>query len=127
MKPIRHFARTAVAVALAAGPWTPAGGDDRVAQGEKLFKEQGCPQCHGFRGKGDGYLLGMLKEPAKMHDWTDPQFLKGLDDDYLIAITEQGGEPLGKSKVMLAYGHKLSDDEIKTLVVYIRSLATPAP
>ena len=127
MKPIRlrHLVCAAIALAFAEGVWTPAGGDDRVAQGEKLFKEQGCPQCHGFGGKGDGYLLNMLKEPVTMHDWTDPQFLKGLDDDYLVAITKQGGEPLGKSKVMLAYGHKLSDDEIKTIVVYIRSVGAP--
>jgi mono/diheme cytochrome c family protein len=117
------FALTAAA-SLAA---IPARADDRVEEGEKLFKDQGCPQCHGFGGKGDGYLLGMIKEPVKMHDWTAPDTLKGLSDAYLFDITKQGGEPLGKSKVMLPYGHKLSDDEIRTIVVYIRSVAPPAP
>jgi mono/diheme cytochrome c family protein len=120
---VAAFALTATASLSA----IPARADDRVAQGEKLFKDQGCPQCHGFGGKGDGYLLKMIKEPVQMHDWTSPDTLKGLSDTYLFDITKQGGEPLGKSKVMLSYGHKLSDDEIRTIIVYIRSVATPAP
>src|SRR5262245_44041222 len=128
MKPTRPLACAVIgALALAGGGVTAAHGDERLDQGHKLFKDQGCPQCHGFGGKGDGYLLNMLKEPVKMHDWTDPQFMKGLKDDDLFEITKQGGEPLGKSKVMLAYGHKMSDDEIRTVVVFIRSLGSPAP
>ena len=128
MKPTRHLACAAIgALALAGSGGTAARGDERVDQGHKLFKDQGCPQCHGFGGKGDGYLLNMLKEPVHMHDWTDPQFLKGLSDDDLFAITKQGGEPLGKSKIMIAYGHKMSDDEIRTVIVFIRSLGTPTP
>jgi mono/diheme cytochrome c family protein len=130
MGPTRHLACAAgavLAVAAVHGIPETARGDDRAAQGEKLFKDQGCPQCHGFGGKGDGYLLKMLKEPATMHDWTDGKTLPELDDTYLFEITKQGGEPLGKSKVMLPYGHKLSDEEIRTIVVYIRSIASPAP
>ena len=55
----------------------------------------------------------MLKEPVHTHDWTDPRFLKGLSDDDLFAITKQGASRSAKSKVMLAYGHKMSDDEIR--------------
>jgi mono/diheme cytochrome c family protein len=101
--------------------------EDRVKAGEKLFKDQGCPQCHGFGGKGDGYLLKMIKEPVQMKDWSAPDGLKGMNDEFLFDITKKGGEPLGKSKVMLSYGHKLSDEEIRTIVVYIRSLPQPAP
>ena len=120
-------ARVALVAVVALVTAAAARADERVAAGRKLFKDEGCPQCHGFAGKGDGYLLGMLKEPVKMHDWTAPDTLKGLSDAYLFDITKQGGEPLGKSKVMLPYGHKLSDDEIRTIVVYIRSVAPPAP
>jgi mono/diheme cytochrome c family protein len=127
---VRHSARVAtgaVALVLASAAWTAARGDDRVEQGHKLFKDQGCPQCHGFGGKGDGYLLKMLKEPAAMHDWTDGKTLQAMDDTYLFEITKQGGEPLGKSKVMLPYGHKLSDDEIRAIIAYVRSIAKSAP
>ena len=97
--------------------------EDRVAEGQKIFKDEGCPQCHGFDGKGEGYLLGMIKEPVQMRDWTDPEAMQGLDDDYLVDITRRGGEALGKSKVMLKYGHKLDEEQIRTIVVFIRSLA----
>ncbi len=130
MSTIRRPAGLAAVLALTAAvslSAIPARADDRVVQGEKLFKDQGCPQCHGFGGKGDGYLLGMIKEPVKMHDWTAPGTLKDLSDTYLFDITKQGGEPLGRSKVMLSYGHKLSDDEIRTIIVYVRSVAPPAP
>jgi mono/diheme cytochrome c family protein len=128
MNSIRRRAGLAAAFILTATAVLapPAHGDDRVKAGEKLFKDQGCPQCHGFGGKGDGYLLKMIKEPVQMHDWTAADTLKAMNDQFLFDITKQGGEPLGKSKVMLAYGHKLSDDEIRTIVVYIRSLQ-PAP
>ena len=130
MTTIRRRAGLAAALVLTAATSlsvAPVRADDRVKAGEKLFKDQGCPQCHGFGGKGDGYLLKMIKEPAQMHDWTAPDVLKAMNDQYLFDITKQGGEPLGKSKVMLSYGHKMSDEEIRTVIVYIRSLQPPAP
>lgn len=114
-----------VTVLLGVGVAGAAGADDAVARGKKLFKDEGCPQCHGFGGKGDGYLLGMLKEPAPMHDWTDAAKMQELDDTYLFEITKKGGEALGKSKQMLRYGHKLDDAEIRDVIAFIRSLAPP--
>jgi mono/diheme cytochrome c family protein len=125
------------AIAIAAAVWlvlaaSAAPADERVAAGRKLFKNEGCPQCHGFGGEGDGYLLGMLKEPVKMRDWTNAEAMRTFDDAYLFEITKRGGEALGKNKVMLKYAHKLDDQQIRTIVVFIRSLAaaaaaTPAP
>lgn len=120
-----HGARTALALATAALlAAAPAGAGDpaQVEQGRKIFKDEGCPQCHGFGGKGDGYLLGMLKEPVKMHDWTDAATVQGWTDEYLFEITKQGGEAIGKNKVMLKYGNKLTDEQIRTVVVYARSV-----
>lgn len=115
----------ATVVLLGVGVAGVAGADDAVARGKKLFNDEGCPQCHGFGGKGDGYLLGMLKEPAPMHDWTDPATMRELDDTYLFEITKQGGEALGKSKQMLRYGRKLNDEQIRDVIAFIRSLAPP--
>lgn len=97
--------------------------DAQIAQGQKIFKDEGCPQCHGFGGKGDGYLLGMLKEPVKMHDWTDPALNQSWSDQYLLDITKKGGEAIGKNKVMLKYGNKLSDEQIRLVIVFLRSVA----
>jgi mono/diheme cytochrome c family protein len=102
--------------------------DAQVEQGHKIFKDEGCPQCHGFGGKGDGYLLGMLKEPVKMHDWTDPALNQSWTDQYLLDITKKGGEAIGKNKVMLKYGNKMSDEQIRLVIVFLRSVAAkPTP
>jgi mono/diheme cytochrome c family protein len=108
---------------LAATAPAHADDDPRVAQGQKIFKDEGCPQCHGFHGKGDGYLLGMLKEPVKMDDWTDAAKNQSWTDDYLFEITKKGGEAIGKNKIMLKYGNKLSDEQIRLVIVFLRSVA----
>ena len=120
---VRATLRALAACALL-GAHDPARADDaQIAQGQKIFKDEGCPQCHGFGGKGDGYLLGMLKEPVKMHDWTDPAANQSWSDQYLLDITKQGGEAIGKNKVMLKYGNKLSDEQIRLVIVFLRSVA----
>lgn len=97
-----------------------AGGD--AAAGKALYKKHGCAQCHGMGGKGDGYLLPMLKEQPNMRDWTDPAAMDGVTDEYMIEITEKGGEGVGKSDIMLKYGKKMSREEVVDVVAYIRSL-----
>jgi mono/diheme cytochrome c family protein len=76
---------------------------------EALYKSK-CQVCHGADGKGSpaGQKLG-----AKDFHSTDVQ--KQTDAE-LIEITKQG-----KGK-MPAYDKKLTDDQIKQLIKYIRSL-----
>ncbi|MBY0279217.1 cytochrome c [Candidatus Binatia bacterium] len=117
-----------VACALLSASGAAFADDAQIEQGQKIFKDQGCPQCHGFGGKGDGYLLGMLKEPVKMHDWTDPALNQSWTDQYLLDITKKGGEAIGKNKVMLKYGNKMSDEQIRLVIVFLRSVAAkPTP
>jgi|GEM_PF-3472157 len=115
-------ALTLVGAALLAAVHANAGDAAQVEQGRKIFKDEGCPQCHGFGGKGDGYLLGMLKEPVEMHDWTDAATVQGWTDEYLFDITKKGGEAIGKNKVMLKYGNKLTDEQIRAVTAYARSV-----
>jgi cytochrome c6 len=76
---------------------------------EALYKSK-CQVCHGADGKGSpaGQKLG-----AK--DFHSPDVQKQTDAE-LIEITKQG-----KGK-MPAYDKKLTDDQIKQLIKYIRSL-----
>lgn len=109
----------------ALGVWSggdiSAGGNAEV--GEKVYNAQNCKECHGDTGKGDGFIIPMLKVKVQMHDWTDKAVMARFTDDYLAEITAKGGEALGKSPAMLAYGEKLSEQQIKDIVAYIRSLA----
>ena len=76
---------------------------------EALYKSK-CQVCHGADGKGSaaGQKLG-----AK--DFHSPEVQKQTDAE-LIGVTKQG-----KGK-MPAYDKKLTDDQIKQLIKYIRSL-----
>jgi cbb3-type cytochrome c oxidase subunit III len=88
-------------LALQAGAKPDDGGD--------LFKQK-CSMCHGADGKG----YAALKTP----DFTDPKVQASLTDQE-IAQTIKNGK---KGTAMPAFADKLSDDQIQSLVTYIRSL-----
>jgi len=75
-----------------------------------LYKSK-CQVCHGADGKGDtpaGKKLGTK-------DFHSPEVAK-MSDAELFEITKKG-----KDK-MPSYDKKLTDDQIKALIKYIRSL-----
>jgi cbb3-type cytochrome c oxidase subunit III len=86
---------------LQAGPRPDDGGD--------LFKQK-CSMCHGVDGKG----FSALNTP----DFTDPKVQASLTDKEIVGIIKNGK----KGTAMPAFAEKLSDDQIKSLVAYIRSL-----
>ena len=88
-------------LALQAGPAPDAGGD--------LFKQK-CAMCHGADGKG----YAALKTP----DFTDPKVQASLKDEEITKIIKNG-KP---GTAMPPFKDSLSDDQIKSLVGYIRSL-----
>ena len=81
---------------------------DSTPDGGALFKAK-CAGCHGADGKKENKTMGV--KPL-----TSPEVQK-LTDDQLHAVTANG-----KGK-MPAYKTKLTDAEIKSLVVTIRDLA----
>jgi mono/diheme cytochrome c family protein len=83
----------------------PALADDA----EALYKSK-CQVCHGPDGKGSaaGQKIGVK-------DFHSPEIAKQSDEE-LFNATKQG-----KGK-MPSYDKKLTDDQIKQLVTYIRSL-----
>ncbi|HEY2170954.1 MAG TPA: cytochrome c [Candidatus Angelobacter sp.] len=83
----------------------PAAADDAAA----LYKSK-CQVCHGADGKGTaaGQKMG-----AK--DFHSPEVAKQSDAD-LVKVTKEGKGKMPK------YEGKLTDDQIKDLIKYIRSL-----
>jgi cytochrome c oxidase cbb3-type subunit III len=96
----------AQAGSLAAPP--RAGADTAGAsEGERLFVASGCTACHGARGEG-----GPMGPPLATRGW----LYGGSDDDLFLSIS--GGRPDG----MPGWGERLSEEQIWTLVAYIRRL-----
>ncbi len=77
-----------------------------------------CAACHGSDGGGHTKAGRM----AQVKDMTKPDYQKGFTDEQAAKQIKEGlKDPSGKEK-MRAFGDKFSDDDIKALVGYVRSL-----
>jgi len=78
--------------------------------GADIYKSK-CKSCHAADGSGDT----AAGKSMKVVSFSSPEIVSASDDD-LIADTKNG-----KGK-MPAYANKLTDDQIKEVVAYIRTL-----
>jgi len=87
-----------------------------VAQenGAEVYKSK-CEGCHGTDGQS--HTLGGRMTKAVV--LTSPEVTAVADAD-LIAVVKDG------KKKMPAFGKKLSDDQIASVVAYVRTLAAPS-
>jgi len=93
---------------------------DRVAEGEGLYMQY-CSECHGVDLKGsptwkEPLADGSLPPPPQddtSHTWHHP-------DRQLIEIIQNGGDPDFSSK-MPAFGDKLTEDHIVSILVFFKS------
>ena len=91
-----------------------------VSQGHLLFQYY-CAACHGVSGDGDGYNAEKLdKEPAEL---SDLKFISKKKDSQIYRVIKFGGHGVKKSHLMPVFGHTLSEEEIWSLVAYVRYLA----
>lgn len=113
----------AIAIIVTTGMFMPrnavAVGAGNAAEGQKIHKQQ-CLRCHGPSGKGDGPAAKLLS--TKPADWNDKSRMGKLSDADLFNVIKNGGAAAGKSKLMPAFGGKVSDDDIHNVIAFIRSL-----
>jgi mono/diheme cytochrome c family protein len=90
-----------------------------LAQDAAALYAKQCASCHGAKGKGDGAVGQYLK--PKPTDFAVS--LKGQTDEWIEKSITGGGTAVGKSAVMPAYP-KLTPDQAKGLVAYVKSLGS---
>lgn len=91
-----------------------------ASQGRPLFLDY-CAACHGVSGDGDGYNAEQLdKEPAEL---SSKKFITKKKDSQIYRVIKFGGQGVKKSQLMPVYGYTLSEEEIWSLVAYVRHLA----
>jgi cytochrome c6 len=88
----------------------------RAADAKALW-DANCAQCHGKSGNADTKMGKTLS--AK--DLTDPKVQAAFTDAKATQSIKEGVKENGKT-TMKAFGGKLTDDEIKALVAYVRTL-----
>lgn len=99
----------------------------RLAQGQTIYREY-CASCHGANLEGqpnwrERQPNGRLPAPhdASGHTWHHP-------DAVLFGITKHGLAPYappGYESDMPAFGDKLTDDQIRAVLAYIKSQWPP--
>jgi len=82
-----------------------------------------CASCHGPGGAGDGPVAQALTPKPARHD--DGAYMNPLTDDYLFKVIKLGGASVGKSPMMAPLGGSLSDQQIRNVIAFIRTLADP--
>ena len=107
-------------------PWTSAMAGDAAA-GKAIYDGKGaCASCHGLTGAGDGAAAAALNpKPANFATGSFRLDANGNgtpgEDADLAAVIKKGGGAFGGNAAMPARAD-FSDDEIASLVAYIRSL-----
>jgi cytochrome c6 len=78
--------------------------------GAQIYKDR-CTLCHG----DDGKSTTPTGKAFNAASFTDPAAVKASDQELITIVTK------GKGK-MMAFGGVLTDDQIKAVVAYIRTL-----
>ena len=84
---------------------------EAIAAGEKIYKKN-CISCHGKTGKGEGSKTGTALNSQN--------FLSTVSDKDLYNFVKYGRE----GTVMPAYGPRMSEKDLKSLVAFIRDWQT---
>jgi len=82
-----------------------------------------CASCHGATGGGDGPVGKTLDPRPAKHN--DGNYMNPLTDDYLFKVIKFGGASVGKSPMMAPLGGTLSDQQIRNVIAFVRTLANP--
>ena len=82
--------------------------------GEKVFKQR-CVLCHGPEGRGNGPASAALKPPPR--NFHDAAYMHSKTDDELLTSVRNG------KSAMPPWGKVLSDVEIRSALMYVRTFA----
>jgi cytochrome c oxidase cbb3-type subunit 3 len=88
-------------------------------KGAPLHMEH-CAECHGQDGKAEVIVMHMDEPPR---DETDVDYMKTMSDLFIYLSICRGGESVGRSLVMPAWGDFFTDQEIRDLVAHIRTFS----
>lgn len=84
--------------------------------GRAVFKGR-CSLCHGEYGLGDGKMARIIRNPPPFN-----LTKSRAPDSYLNDIIRKGGGGVGRSPRMPPFGGDLSESEIKSVILYLKTL-----
>ena len=106
--------KTTIQLGLLAIALTTAGNLSAADAKADWAKE--CAKCHGADGRGQT----KMGRQTGAKDYSDPKVQAEMDDAKAFQRTKEGLKENGKEKIK-SYAGILTDDQIKALVVYMRT------
>lgn len=110
-------ANTAAEVAsLGNGPLLPRDGTDAaVFRGGVVFANY-CVTCHGINADGNGRAARLYNpRPANLR-------ASDKNEQYMLLIIRNGGQAMARSQFMPPWGSELTDEQMRDVVSYLRSI-----
>jgi len=92
--------------------------DGDATHGEALYKRY-CRGCHGADGRGGAHTF-----MPHIENLTKQDYIEFLPDGFLFTVIAEGGAAVGKSGYMPAWQGTLSDQDIKDVIAFVRTLPT---
>jgi mono/diheme cytochrome c family protein len=92
--------------------------DGNAEHGATLFKRY-CAGCHGPDGRGGAQTFS-----PHVPNLTAKDYIEFIPDGFLFTVITEGGAAAGKSGMMPAWGGTLSEQDIKDVITFIRTLPT---
>ncbi len=91
-----------------------------AAEGQKLASASGCASCHGSNGEGQvgPSYIGLADSQVTLSDGT----IVTADDSYLYTSIKNPNAMKRKGAVGQMPSNQLTDEEIASIIVYIRAL-----
>lgn len=94
--------------------------NEPASRGQVVFKTN-CILCHGVKGDGNGRASRLYNPPPADLTHSDK------NDMYKEMIIRNGGEAMGRSPFMPIWGEQLSEQEIKDVVAYLKTILVVPP
>jgi mono/diheme cytochrome c family protein len=94
---------------------------ERLAAGRRLYEKEAkpaCEMCHGIKGDGKGSLATQFD--PRPRNFACAQTINGIPDGQLFWIVQNGSPGTGMPGFK-----RLSDEQIWSLILYLRRLAKP--
>ncbi|GIX46353.1 MAG: hypothetical protein KatS3mg131_0564 [Candidatus Tectimicrobiota bacterium] len=93
-----------------------------AARGKEIYQER-CLLCHGALGQGWAWHKKAVRPPVPVPDLR--QVVPQRSDEYLITVIRDGGEAVGLTRFMPAFGFDMSEQDLRDVVAFLRSLQSP--
>lgn len=99
------------------------GAEAGVTEAASRLYRLNCAMCHGLEGKGDGPVASFFRAGLTPRDLTDSAHMAKRTDQQIHDVILKGGLEIGLSEKMPAWEGLLKEDEISSLVQYIRNIS----